>query len=107
MHTSAERKPRAGNLRDPPEATKRGVAAGHHAAADIVHHCGADLGGRINGVGVREGTKQRVAFRAVVGGDGATCGIGVEGRGAVAGGHEGEPEFLLARRGSGTFHGGF
>jgi len=82
------------------------MPAGQHAAADVIHNCRADLGGRIDSVGVREGAKQRIAFRAVIAGDGAAGGIGVEGGGAVPDGYEGVPEFLLARCGSGTFHSG-
>jgi len=80
------------------------VAAGHHAAADVIHYGWADLRGRVDRVGVGEGTKQGVAFRAVVTGDGAAGRVGVEGSGAVSDGHEGVPEFLLTRRGQGTFH---
>jgi len=105
MHTGAEGEARAGDLRNPPKATKRWMAAGHHAAANIIHYGWADLRGRVDRVGVGEGTEQRIAFRAVVAGDGAAGGVGVEGSGAVSDGHEGVPEFLLTRRGQGTFHG--
>ena len=81
------------------------MGAGHHAAADIIQHGRADLRGRVDRVGVREGAEQRVAFRAVISGDGAAGGVGVESGGAVTDGHEGVPEFLLARRGHRTFHG--
>ncbi len=81
------------------------MAAGHHAAADVIHHGRADLRGRVDGVGVRERAEQRVAFRAVIAGDGAASGVGVESRGAVTDGHKGVPEFMLTRRGHGTFHG--
>ena len=105
VHTSAEGEACAGNLRNPPEAAERWVAAGHHAAADVIHHGWADLRGRVDRVGMRERAKQRVAFRAVVAGDGASGRVSVERGGAVADGHEGVPEFLLTRRGHGTFHG--
>src|SRR5882762_11396859 len=104
-HTGAEREARASDLRNPPEFAKRGVAAGHHAATDVIHHCGAYLRSGVNGVGVSEGTKHGVAFRAVISREGTTRGVGVKGGGAVADGHEGVPEFLLARRGKRAFHG--
>src|SRR5437899_10088125 len=106
-HTGAERQARASDLGNPPEFAKRGMAAGHHAAADVVHHCGAYLRSGVNGVGVSERTEQRVSFGAVVSGKGATRGVGVKGGGAMADGHEGVPEFLLARRGKRAFHGWF
>ena len=79
------------------------MAAGHHAAASVIHYGRADLRGGVDGVGVREGTEKRIAFRAVIAGDGAARGVGVESGGAVADNHEGVPEFLLARRGPGAF----
>jgi len=105
MHASAEGEACACNLGNPPEAAEHGVAAGHHAAADIVHDGGADLGGGVEGVGMREGPEERVALAAVILGDGVAGGPGVKGGGAVACGHEGVPERLLARRGGGTFDG--
>jgi len=105
VHTGAEREACASDLRNPPEFTKRRMAAGHHATADIIHHGRADLSGGVDGVGVCKGTEQRVAFGAVVTGKGAARGIRVEGGGAVADGHEGIPEFLLTRRGKRAFHG--
>ena len=105
MHSGAEGQAGASDLRNPPEAAKRWMAAGHQSAADVIHYGRADLRGRVDCVGVREGSKQRVTFSAVVARDGATRGVGVEGGGAVAYDHEGVPEFLLARRGHGTFHG--
>src|ERR1700719_3319093 len=104
VDTSAEGEACAGDLGNPPEATERGMAAGHHAAADIIHDGWAYFRGGGGGAGVREGTEQRVAFRAVVAGDGAAGGVGVESGGAVADGHEGVPEFLLTRRGQRAFH---
>ncbi len=81
------------------------MAAGHHAAADVIHHGRADLRGRVDRVGVGERAKQRVAFGAVIAGDGASRRVSVERRGAVTYRHEGVPEFLLTRCGHGTFHG--
>ena len=81
------------------------MAAGHHSAAEIIHYGRADLRGCVDRVGVREGAEERIAFCAVITGDGAPGGIGVEGGGAVSGGHEGVPEFLLTRRWHGAFHG--
>ena len=106
-HTGAEREARASDLGNPPEFAKRGMAAGHHAAADVIHHCGAYLRSGVNGVGVSEGTKHGVGFRAVISREGTTRGVGVKGGGAVADGHEGVPEFLLAGRGKRAFHGRF
>jgi len=105
VHTGAEGEARASDLRNPPEAAERWVGAGHHAAADVIQHGRADLRGRVDRVGVRERAEQRIAFRAVISGDGAASGVGVESCGAVADGHKGVPELLLARRGHGTFHG--
>ena len=82
------------------------MAAGHHAAADIIHDGRTDLRGRVDRVGVCEGAEERVAFRAVVAGKGAAGGIGIESGGAMTDGHEGVPEFLLARRWYGSFDGG-
>ena len=104
VHTGAEREACASDLRNPPEFAKRGMAAGHHAPADVIHHGRTDLRGGVHCVGVCEGTEQRVAFGAVVSGKGAACGIGVEGGGAVADGHEGVPELLLTRRGERALH---
>ena len=105
MYTSAEGEACAGDLRNPPETAEGGVAAGHQAAADVIHHGWADLRGRVDRVGVGEGTEQRIAFRAVVAGDGAAGGVGVEGSGAVSYGHEGVPKCLLTPRGNRSFHG--
>jgi len=105
VQTGAEREARASDLRNPPEFTKRGMAAGHHAPADIIHYGRADLRGGVHSVGVCEGAEQWVAFGAVVSGEGAACGIGVERGGAVADGHEGVPELLLTRRGERALHG--
>jgi len=66
VHTGAEREACASDLGNPPEFTKRGMGAGHHAASDIIHHGRADLRGGVHGVGVSEGAEQRVAFGAVV-----------------------------------------
>jgi len=107
MHSGAEREAGARDLRNPPETPKGGMAAGHQPTADIIHYGWADLCCRIDRIGVRKRAEQRVAFRAVVAGDGAASGVGVEGGGAVADGHKGVPEFLLSRRGHGTFHGRF
>lgn len=105
VHTGAEGKAGARDLRNPPEFAERGMAAGHEAAADVIHDGRTRLRGRVDGAGVREGTKQRIAFRAVVARDGAARGVCIEGGGAVADGHEGVPEFLLTRRGKRAFHG--
>src|ERR1700688_3880137 len=105
VHTGAEGEACARNLGNPPEASECGMAAGHHTAAEIIHDGRADLRGRVDGVGVREGAEQRVALCAVITGDGAAGGVGVEGSGTVSGGHEGVPEFLLTWGGQGTFHG--
>ena len=105
MHTGAEREAGARDLGNPPETAKRGMAAGHQPAADVIHYGWADLCCRIDRIGVRKRAEERVAFRAVIAGDGATSGVGVEGGSAMADGHEGVPEFLLTRRGQGTFHG--
>jgi hypothetical protein len=104
VYTSTEGEACAGELRNPPKFAKRGMAAGHHAAADVIHYGRADLRGCVNRVGMRERAEQRVAFRAVVAGDSAARGVGVEGSSAVANGDEGVPEFLLARRGHRAFH---
>jgi len=66
VHTGAEREACASDLGNPPEFTKRGMGAGHHAASDIIHHGRADLCGGVHGVGMSEGAEQRVAFGAVV-----------------------------------------
>jgi len=105
MHTGAEGEAGARDLRNPPETAKRGMAAGHQPAPDVIHYGRADLCGSVDRIGVRKGAEQRVTFRAVVAGDGEAGGVSVEGGGAVADGHEGVPEFLLTRRGHGTFHG--
>lgn len=105
VHTGTEGEARSRDLRNPPEFAKRRMAAGQHAAANVIHHSGADLRGGIKGIRVSERTEQRVAFGAVVSGKGAARGVGVKGRGAVADSHEGVPEFLLARRGKRAFDG--
>ena len=105
VHTGAEREACASDLRNPPEFAKRGMAAGHHAPADIIHYGRADLRGGVHSVGVCEGAEQWVAFGAVVSREGAACRIGVERGGAVADGHEAVPELLLTRRGERALHG--
>ena len=107
MHTGTEGEACACNLRNPPEFAKSGMSAGHHSTAHVIHHSRADLRGCVDRVGVREGAKERVAFRAVVAGDSAARGVGVEYGGAVADSHEGVPEFLLAWGGHRAFHCGF
>lgn len=105
VHACAEGETCARNLRDPPEAVEHGAVAGQHAAAEVVHDGGADLGGGIESVGVREGTEKGIALCAVILGDGAAGGPSVKSSGAVADGDKGVPEFLLAGRGSGAFDG--
>ncbi len=107
MCARAEREACAGNLRNPPEAAKHGVAAGHHAAAEEVHHRGTDLRGSVDGVGVGERAKQGVAFGAIVSGNGATRGPGVEDRGSVTNGHKGVPKLLLSSCGLWALDDGF
>ena len=105
VHTGAEREARARDLRNPPEFAERGMAAGQHAAANVIHHGGADLRGGVKCIRVSERTEQRIAFVAIVSGKGAARGVCVKDGGAVADSHKGVPEFLLARRGKRTFHG--
>ena len=97
MHTAGEGKSCAGNLWNPPEAAQRRVAAGHHAASEIVHDGRADLGGGVDGVGVSKGTKERVTLGAVISGDGAASRPCIQSGSAMARSQEGVPELLLAR----------
>lgn len=48
VQARSQRKAGSRRLGNPPESAHPGVAAGHHPMAKEIHHCGADLRGRVN-----------------------------------------------------------
>lgn len=95
MNASGEREAGPADLRNPPEAAKQRMIAGHHAMADVIHNGRTNLRGGVERIGMGEGAKEWIAFRAIARGDGAPCGVSIKGGGAVTCGNQSVPDLAF------------